>query len=87
MSEIDTVLLEMEQADRERPLTITIGRIEMFCVFAAVQLACRHPGFSGRSRKIVEGAMRQIQEQFPPRARAVMEKGWDPGQDEITTQM
>lgn len=74
---------EMVEADKRGPLVIECGRGEMFCVIAAVQLACRHPGYTGPSREITEAVIRQIAERFPPGARAMIEKGWNPEHDEM----
>lgn len=67
------------------PIEFTIGRIEAMCLISAVQLACRHPRYTGPSRKLAEDVVRQIASAafngFPA-TKAVVERGWDPSYDD-----
>jgi hypothetical protein len=67
------------------PVTFQIGRAELVCLIAAVQLAFRHPRYTGASSAIVRDIIRQMADRgfegFPA-ARTVIERGWDPRYDD-----
>ena len=51
------------------------------CVIGAIQLATRHPKFTGPSRAIAEKYARQLQqcvEEKLPATGAVLQMGWNP---------
>jgi hypothetical protein len=84
--QMDEWIAECMEANRSRPLNIEIGYMEMVCLIGAIQLACRHPGYTGPSRDVTEQIVRQIIEQFPPLTRAILKEGWDPAHDVPTAE-
>lgn len=43
-----------------QPVHIELSKFDLWCLLSAVQLACRHPSFTGPSRQVVEGTARTI---------------------------
>jgi hypothetical protein len=81
---IEPVIRDMIAADQDMGnLKLEIGRVEMFCLIGAIQLACRHPQYTGPSRQLVEQVVRRISLAFPSSARNAIEKGWDTQYDTV----
>ena len=72
----------LEAEDERSPLEIHLDRFQLLCVIGAVQLACRHPLYTGPTRKVVEGFVQQVSVAFPPAAQDLIAKGWDPSWDQ-----
>lgn len=64
-------------------LEFRLTAMQAWCLFATIQLACRHPQFVGPTRQIVEEIARQVQSEIAttPALEALAEKGWDPNYD------
>jgi hypothetical protein len=62
------------------PIHLELTAMQVVVLVGAIQLACRHPHFSGPSAMEVESIARQLQEMIGqvcgPATRAVLEKGW-----------
>lgn len=65
------------------PIILQIPALDAHCVASAIQLACRHPHFTGPTRQIAERVARQIFNAIAttPALAALAEKGWDPDYD------
>lgn len=59
--------------------------LDLWCLLSAVQLACRHPEFTGPTREIAEALARVIFDEMDitPAMREVARRGWDPEYDEV----
>ena len=58
---------ELEVAERaHQPILIETNILEVVCLVGAVQLATRHPGFTGQSRQVVEAFIRELQAHIAP---------------------
>ena len=76
-------LAEMKAVANE-PMTLGILGGEMITLISAVQLACRHPNWTGQSREVVERLMRNWQNIIAdPDSQMwrVLEAGWNPEYD------
>lgn len=51
---------ELQRLEREPDVHLVIARPELFCLIAAVQLALRHPRYTGPSRDVTDQAVRRI---------------------------
>lgn len=59
---------------------------ELWSLLSAVQLACRHPRFTGPTREIVERAARQLGAVLVANdqdLRMLFEMGWNPQFDDV----
>jgi hypothetical protein len=67
-----------------RPVTLQLTAADAWCLCSAVQLACRHPEFTGPTRTIAEAAARRIFQHITatPALAEVARRGWDPAFDE-----
>jgi len=78
--------VELPKLQASEPVVFEIGRIELACLIAAVQLACRHPRYPRTSRRIVEDTIRQMAAgayaNFPA-AQALIDRGWDQAYDDL----
>jgi len=58
---------------------LQVDGMTAWCVLATIQLACRHPGHTGPTRKIVEQFARALQDRIAPpdsELGRLAEKGW-----------
>jgi hypothetical protein len=69
---------------REDRMLVAATPLQLWSVLSAVQLACRHPGFNGPTRKIVEEVARRIQNLVASDGAlaVIAERGWNPKFDE-----
>ena len=71
---------ELRRAAASNPgVTLLLGFAEAWCLMAALQLACRHPHWSGPSRSVAEQIARSLQSRLAvtPALAAVAERGWN----------
>lgn len=69
----------------EQPVELTISKQQLWCLITAVQLACRHPLFTGPTRKIVDEVVNKIAAPLvanDPDLRLLYQMGCDPRFDE-----
>ena len=80
--------LELEdlRAFGDRPIvTLELTGLQALCLLGTIQLACRHPGNTGPTRRIVETWARaelQPAVSLTPALTRIAEMGWDPECDE-----
>ena len=63
-----------------RPIMLEMGAGLAVGLIGTIQLACRHPRFTGETRRMVEGMARELQrdlEAVNPAFR-LLERGWHP---------
>jgi hypothetical protein len=67
-------------AQSQTPIAFEAAWMDWWLLLCAVQLACRHPGFYGPTRKGAEGLARQMFEKLAPEGalRRLAEMGWRP---------
>lgn len=65
------------------PVSLELTGGQWFAVLATIQLACRHPNFTGPTRAVVEGLAQAIQGivSLTPNLARVAAAGWDPAAD------
>lgn len=64
---------------------VQVSKFQLWCLLSAVQLACRHPKYTGPSRPIVEQTARAMAEPLlanDPELRLLWEMGWQKRFDE-----
>lgn len=47
-------------AQDPQPVRLELSKFDLWCLLSTVQLACRHPRFTGPSRDVVERIARRI---------------------------
>jgi hypothetical protein len=69
---------------RDCALVMKLSALDAWCVLATIQLACRHPEFTGSTRQIAEGVARRMQASLTlsPALQDLAERGWNPEYDE-----
>lgn len=74
---------EFRDLDKQPDVTIIVSRRDLWCVMSSVQLACRHPRFTGPTRKRAEKVARLFQTLIANKGALsiVAERGWDPDYD------
>jgi len=76
---------ELRQFMRDQgDVIVQLPIAELLTLIGAIQLACRHPLFSGPARQRVEQGIRQMVRQLPEylvHFRAIAAQGWNPRHD------
>ena len=70
--------------ENEMFLFVELDVLSVMAMIANVQLACRHPGNIGSTRKVAEAIVRDWQAWLAvvqPETAAIMEMGWNPDFD------
>lgn len=69
----------------EKTHAMECSYLDLWCLLSAVQLACRHPEFTGPTREIAEALARDIfnEMDLSPTLREVARRGWEPEYDEV----
>lgn len=69
---------------KDRRVILELGGIQAWSLMSTIQLACRHPKFTGPTRDIVKDIARAIQTELANNLvlSKVAEMGWCPDYDE-----
>lgn len=73
---------EQMESHRNERFNLSIGFLDAMAVIGALQLACRHPGYSGPARSITEGFIHSLNMRIAklPNTEAIQEvirRGFD----------
>lgn len=77
MSDVDDFVAALRSV--REPIVLQMTLDQAVTLIANIQLACRHPGNRGPSRKIAEAIARVVQDaiaQESPEAGRLLERGW-----------
>lgn len=73
-------------AQQNMTVTLRLRPDEAMALIAAIQLACRHPRFTGPSSQVVRRIVDWMQSEFPQygvlHVLEVIRRGWEPQYDE-----
>jgi hypothetical protein len=69
---------EFRALENHPGVTLQLSAVEAWCLLCQIQLACRHPGNTGPSRRIAEAAARVLQALVAtgPALHSIAERGW-----------
>jgi hypothetical protein len=84
---LDNFMREIMQLhDQGVALVLDLGPNAAIALIGAIQLACRHPAYTGPSRLVVEDIVHDLERGFAvhnvPNVLEVIRRGWDQQYDE-----